>query len=538
MTQTQVVSSSNPQPSPASEADHEVALRLALPEGAGAELESPPDNHVRAVETLILGAGVSGLAVAAGLKRAGRNDFLIIDRAGGVGGTWHLNRYPGCAVDIPSHLYSYSFAMNPEWGRTYVEQPELEAYIGSTARRLGLLDHVSLRTEMLSARWDTVARRWEIDTTAGRFSALFFVIAAGPLHDPVIPELPGLASFRGEMFHSASWPRDAGLSGRRVAVVGTGASAVQFIPRVQPLVERLIVFQRTPGWVLPKLDWRTSRLERTLMRRVPGLMSAVRQLQWVLLDGFLMGSVHHPRLAAIGHLAGRFNIHRAVNDRGLRRKLTPNYTLTCKRAMFSNEYYPALAQPNVEVVSTAVREVRERSIVGADGTERQVDTIIFGTGFHVITTHPAANRIRGCDGQTLADYWQGSPRAYMGTSIAGFPNAFMMFGPNIGTLSGFVMAECQVEYIIRALRAMERAGIGTIVAREDAQRRFKDEVDRACQGTTFLAGGCSSYYIGKDGRVALVWPWTMRAMSRRLAQFELEAYETQAAIPGPAANGR
>ncbi len=520
-------------------ADPELALRLALPEGASAEPAVPADgagDATREVETLILGAGVSGIAAAAALRKSGREDFVIIDRAEGVGGTWHHNRYPGLAVDIPSHLYSYADKLNPDWGRTYAEGPELEAYLQDCTQEFGLQDRLWLRTELLDARWDDEALRWEVETSRGRFSARFFVIASGPLHEPEIPEIPGLASFRGEMFHSANWPRDDGdlLDGRRVVVIGTGASAVQFIPRIQPRVERLTVFQRTPGWVLPKMDWRTTRLERWLMRRVPFLMRAVRGAQWAVLDTLLASTVQHPRIARIGHVAGRFNIFRAVRDRRLRRTLTPRYTVTCKRAMFSNEYYPALAQPNVEVVSTGVSEIREHSVVGADGTEREADVIIFGTGFHVITTHPIATRIRGRRGQTLADYWQGSPRAYMGTTISGFPNAFMMFGPNIGTLSGFVMAECQCDYMIGALEEMERAGVAAIDVREEEQERFKAEMDRASEGTTFLVGGCTSYYLDKKGRVALAWPWTMRAMKKRLASFELEPYETPVAQPASA----
>jgi cation diffusion facilitator CzcD-associated flavoprotein CzcO len=515
--------------------DRDLARRLALPEGAAADPSAPADGEVRHVETLILGGGICGLAAAIGLKRDGREDFLIIERAASLGGTWHHNRYPGCAVDIPSHLYAFSYAMNPDWRRVYVEQPELERYIQSTAARFGLDDHVSLNTELLNARWDEAAQRWQIQTSRGSVCSRFFVIAAGPLHDPVIPDLHGLSSFRGAMFHSANWPGDdRDLSGRRVAVVGTGASAVQFIPRIQPKVAKLTVFQRTPGWVLPKMDWRTSRLERALMRRVPKLMLAVRQAQWRALDLFLMGTVHHPRFAAIGHLFGRINIRRGVKDPQLRRDLTPDYTLTCKRAMFSNEYYPALNETNVEVVSTGVKEVREHSIVGADGTEREIDTIIFGTGFHVITTHPVATRIHGRDGQSLAAYWDGSPRAYMGTSIAGFPNAFMMFGPNVGTLSGFVMAECQVDYLTAALRAMESAGVESIDVTEEAQESFKDEMDRGVEGTTFLVGGCTSYYIDTAGRVALAWPWTMRAMQKRLSRFELSPYDTRVAVPAAA----
>lgn len=509
------------------------AEALARPEGAGPghDTGGGPGSAVRDVEAFVLGAGVCGIGAGIALKREGIDDFIIVDRANALGGTWHHNRYPGCACDIPSHVYSFSFAMNPDWRRTFAERGEIKAYLDRTAADFGLLPHLRLGTEMRDAQWDDARQRWDVETTRGRFSSRFLILAAGPLHEPIVPRLPGLEKFRGTMFHSANWPEDLDLRDRRVAVIGTGASAIQFVPRIQPEAARITVFQRTPPWVMPKIDWRTTRLERWALRRVPGLMRMMRLLQWVPLDGLIL-LTHHPRLARAAQIVARLHLRRAVKDSELRRSLTPDYVLSCKRVAISNEYYPALARPNVEVVTTAAKEIRESSIVGVDGVEREVDTIIFGTGFHVLTNHPITERVRGRRGQTLADYWQGSPRGYMGTTISGFPNAFMMFGPNIGTASGFVMAEAQLDYTMGAVRAVRAAGAASIDIREEHQDAFTAEVDRALEGSTFLTGGCSSYYLDGHGRVALAWPWTMARMRRALRSFDIEPYETRSAPVG------
>jgi cation diffusion facilitator CzcD-associated flavoprotein CzcO len=502
------------------DADAGPAHRLPAADATG-------EPRAQDLEVLILGAGVSGIAAAIGLRQAGFEDFVIVERGGSVGGTWHHNTYPGCACDIPSHLYSFSYALNPEWQRVFATQPEIEAYILRVAAEYDLAAHLSAQTELLDARWDDPEQRWIVRTTRGTYRARTFIIGAGPLHEPIIPDLPGLSSFRGELFHSSRWPADLDLSGRRVVVVGTGASAIQFVPEIQPHVEHLTILQRTPSWVMPKLDWRTSRLERRLLRRLPFLMRGMRLAQWAPMDlGFLL-MTRHPRWARLASVIGRLHMRRAIKDRDLRRRLTPDYAVTCKRLGLSNNFYPALAQPNVAVLTSPASEIREASVVTADGTVCAADTIILGTGFHVLTHHPVADRIRGRDGRTLAETWNGSPKAYMGTTMAGFPNAFMMFGPNAGTLSGFVMAEAQTDYVIGAITAMRREGLTSIDVRPEEQEAFVQEVDRVLEGSTFLAGGCNSYYLDDTGRVALAWPWTMTALRRRLARFDLRPYATR-----------
>lgn len=481
---------------------------------------------MRDIDVLILGGGLCGIAAGIGLRRAGIEDFVIAERSDQFGGTWHHNRYPGCAVDVPTHVYSFSFDLNPEWSRVFAEQPELEAYLVDVAERHGLREKTLLGTEVLDAAWDEEDRRWHVETTAGAFRARAFVVAPGPLHEAVTPSFPGLDSFTGVAFHSSTWPQDLDLTGRRVVAIGTGASAIQFLPAIQPQVEHLTVLQRTPAWVLPKPDWRVSGRIKALLRRFPVLMRAARYVMWAPMDAGLVIITRHPRIARAAGVFGRLHMRRFIRDRATRRALTPDYALTCKRIGLSNDYYRTFAAPNVDLVTSPAAEIRPHSVVTADGREIPCDTIIYGTGFRTLQNHPVNERVRGADGRTLAEVWDGVPQAYLGTTIAGFPNAFYMFGPNIGTISGFVMAESQTDYIVGAIRAMRDRGIDRLDVRPEAQQAFVDEVDAVLEGSTFTHGGCTSYYLDRTGRVALAWPWTMARMRRRLARFDVGAYDT------------
>lgn len=477
------------------------------------------------VDALVLGAGVCGMAAAIGLRRAGFDDVVIVERAGTFGGTWLHNRYPGCAVDIPSHVYSFSFALSAEWNRVFAEQPELLAYLEDVGERFGLRDVLVPHTEVLEAAWDDDAQRWIVRTSGETYRARAFVSAAGPLHEPIIPDLPGLGEFRGEVFHSAHWPQDLDLRGKRVVVIGTGASAIQFVPAIQPQVAHMTVLQRTPSWVLPKLDWRVSAGEKRLLRRFPALRRVARMAIWGPMDVGMIAVTQHPRVAGLLGLIGRLHLRRAIPDAALRRALTPDYAPTCKRLGLSNDFYRAFAQPNVELVCQPAAEVRADTVVTTAGRAIPADVIVLGTGFHTMQHHPVNERIRGRDGRTLAEVWNGCPTAYMGTTVPGFPNLFVMFGPNVGTLSGMVMAEAQTDYLVGAMEAMRRGGLASIDVREEALDAFVREVDAAVQGTTFLAG-CRSYYLDDRGRVALAWPWSMGRLRRRLRTFDLAAYDT------------
>lgn len=491
-------------------------------------VDPPP---LRDVEALIVGAGVCGLSAAIGLRRAGIEDVLVVERADRVGGTWHHNRYPGCAVDIPTHVYSFSFAPNPGWSRVFAPQQELADYLERVAAQYGVIDRIAFDTEMLEAAWDDDGQRWIITTSGGVYRARAFVIAPGPLHEAVEPNLPGLGTFKGTAFHSSDWPQDIDLTGRNVLAIGTGASAIQFLPAIQPQVERLTVLQRTPSWVLPKLDRRISEREKRLLRRFPFLMRLMRWAMWAPMDVLQIVTTQHRGMAWLAARIGRRHMRRWIKDPATRRALTPEYAVTCKRVGLSNDYFRALAQPNVELVTSPAAEIREHSVVTEDGREFACDTLIYGTGFRTLQNHPVNERIRGRAGATLAEVWGGCPKAYLGTTIPGFPNAFYMFGPNIGTLSGFTMAEAQTDYIVGALNIIRNGGLSSLEVKQEAQDRFVRDVDRRLDGSTFIAGGCTSYYLDDSGRAALVWPWTMARMRRRLARFDPEAYEVRVGEP-------
>jgi cation diffusion facilitator CzcD-associated flavoprotein CzcO len=491
------------------------------------------------VDVAIIGAGFSGLGMAIRLRQEGRDDFVILERGEDVGGTWWFNTYPGCACDVPSHLYSFSFAPNPEWSQTYSPQPEIRDYLSGCADRFGIRPHIRFGCEARGAAWDEESGRWRIETSDGVLSARVLVAAMGPLVEPRIPDLPGLDRFEGRIFHSARWDHDYELEGKRVATVGTGASGIQLVPEIQPRVESLHVFQRTPPWIVPHSNRPITEPERRLYRRFPLLQRLARAFTYMVREPLVVGFVKDPRLMRVAERVARRHIAKQVPDRELRRKVTPDYTMGCKRILPSNRWYPALGKPNVELVPSAITEVRERSVVGADGVEREVDAIIFGTGFHV-TDIPAAKLVTGRDGRTLDEVWGGSPSAYLGTTVAGFPNLFFLLGPNtgLGHNSVVYMAEAQIAYVVDALRTMRARGAAAVDVREDAQEAFNADVDRRMVDTVW-SSGCASWYIDETGRNSTLWPdWTWR-FRRRTARFDAESYRliAPATAPEPALAG-
>lgn len=464
----------------------------------------------------MIGGGLSGIGAAVMLRRAGIDDVVVLERAGEVGGTWRDNTYPGCACDVPSALYSFSFAPNPAWGRLYARQPEIQRYARDVARRFGVTERVVAGADVLGADWDADAQRWRIRTTRGDWSAQAVISATGPWSEPVIPDLPGLGDFAGEVFHSSRWNHAHALDGRRVAVVGTGASAVQFVPRIQPQVERLTVFQRTAQWVLPKADRAITGAEQALYARVPLTQRALREAMY---RGFELAGFAHRHPWAIGglqRLAER-HLRRSVPDPALRRALTPDHVLGCKRMLFSRDWYRALVQPNVELVPRAVASVTAGGVVGADGVERASDTLILGTGF-TITELPIASRIRGRDGRSLEAAWDGSPTGYLGTVVSGFPNLFLILGPNVGNghTSATVLIEAQVAFAIEVLRALERSRAASADVRPAVQTAFNEEVQRRLRDTVWNAGGCRSYYLDRNGRNSTMFPGSTLELRRRL----------------------
>ncbi len=490
------------------------------PDTTGADGAVPAE-----VEVAIVGSGFSGLGMAIRLKEEGIEDFVVLERADEVGGTWHHNTYPGCGCDVPSHLYSFSFAPNPDWTRTYSRQPEIRGYLRDCTERYGLGPHLRLGHALTAAAWDEEEGRWRIETSQGAFSARVLVSGMGPLSEPSTPPLPGLEAFEGTVFHSARWNHEHSLAGERVACIGTGASAIQFVPAIQPEVEKLVVFQRTPPWVLPHTDRPTTRLERRLYRALPVLQRLVRGGVYVGRESLVLGFVKNPRLMGLVERLARWHIRKQVPDPALRERVTPDYTIGCKRILPTNKWYPAISQPNVEVVTAGIEEVRAASVVTEDGVEHPVDTIIFGTGFSV-TDVPAGRQLRGRDGQLLENAWNGSMRAYLGTAVPGFPNLFLMLGPNtgLGHSSMVYMAESQVAYIMDALRVMRAHGAETVELRPEVESSFNEAVEEKMEGTVWNTG-CASWYLDDTGRNATLWPdWTWR-FRRRTAQFNPTHYE-------------
>jgi cation diffusion facilitator CzcD-associated flavoprotein CzcO len=481
----------------------------------------------------IVGTGFSGIGMAIRLLRDGETDFVLLERAEDIGGTWRDNTYPGCRCDVPSHLYSFSFAPNPNWSSTFSPQPEILDYLRDVATRFGVLPHVRFNTELESASWDEPEARWQLETSNGPLSADVVIAAQGPLSDPSVPDLPGLDSFEGKTFHSALWDHEHDLEGERVAVVGTGASAIQFVPRIQPKVGKLHVFQRTAPWVMPHPNRVMKGFERKLYNALPAAQLAMRAGIYWARETFVL-QFRNKRMRKLGTRMALRQLERQVPDPELRAKLTPDYEIGCKRILPTDEWYPALQQPNVELVTDAIAEVRPRSVVTAGGEEREVDTIIFGTGFHV-SDLPISGRLRGRDGRTLADHWDGSPRAYKGAAVAGFPNLFFLVGPNtgLGHNSIVFMIESQITYVSSALQAMRRRGAAVLDVRPEAQAAYNAELEEMTRGTVWVSGGCSSYYIDRNGHSSTIWPTFTWPFRRRTREFDEAAYALGAPAPAP-----
>jgi len=483
-------------------------------------------NNPSHTRVAIVGSGFAGLGLAIRLRQEGRHDFVVFERADEVGGTWRDNSYPGCACDVPSNLYSFSFAPNPDWTRSFSPQPEILDYLRGCADRFGVRPHIRFGHEVLDARWDEAERRWHITTSHGEHTADYLALGIGPLSDPAVPDLPGLDTFEGTVFHSARWDHDHDLRDERVAVIGTGASAIQFVPQIQPLVGRLHLFQRTAPWVVPRTDRRFSQLQHRLMRHLPGYQRALRTLIYWARETYVWGFVRPRVIRRLQGLAVR-HLERQVPDPALRAKLVPDYTIGCKRILISSDYYPSLAEPNVEVVTEGVTEVRPKSVVAADGTEREVDTIVFGTGFHV-TEPRAAGKVFGTGGRSLRDAWEssGGMSAYLGGAITGFPNLFMLIGPNtgLGHTSMVFMIESQLAYVLDCLRYMDEHGVATVDVRPEVQRAYNEEIQSQLVDTVWNQGGCRSWYLDDHGRNTTLWPTYTWRFRRRTRRFDSESY--------------
>ncbi len=484
------------------------------------------------VQVAIIGSGFAGLAMAIQLKRHGVDDFVVLERADDVGGVWRDNTYPGCACDVPSTLYSFSFAANPGWTSSFSSQRAIHDFLQACARRFGVCGHLRLRHEVLEAHWDAGRGRWSIEPSGGRFTATVLVSAVGQLSEPALPTLPGLERFTGTAVHTARWDHSLDLAGARVAVIGTGASAVQLVPAIADRVAAVHLFPRTAAWVLPQHNRVRSRWEHRALRTFPWLQQTMRTALYWGRECALIG-FRHPRIMRVVSLLARLHLRRQVPQRALRTALTPAYAMGCKRVVRSSTFYPTLSREHVELVTEQIREVRERSVITADGTERDVDVLVFGTGFRAAEM-PMARRIHGRDGRLLADDWRDhGAQAYLGITVAGFPNLFLLTGPNSALAHNSVVLgiEAQVNYVLDALRVMGSHELAAVEVQPAAQHAFVRDVAARMAGTVWVTGGCRSWFLDHTGRNTTVWPWFTRRFRRLTHRFDLENYLLHPRIP-------
>jgi cation diffusion facilitator CzcD-associated flavoprotein CzcO len=478
-------------------------------------------------QAVIVGAGFAGLGMAMGLKRAGIDDFVVLERAEEVGGTWRENHYPGAACDVESHLYSYSFEPNPRWTRSFAPQREILDYLIRCSDKYGVRPHIRFGAAVVAARFDETANAWDIRTGDGAtLRARVLVSASGGLNRPSLPDIPGLGAFRGKTFHSARWDHSFPLDRKRVAIVGTGASAIQIVPSIASRVARLHVFQRTPPWIVPKMDRPFGEAERVLFRLAPSLQQLSRRAIYWQREAAALGFVVEPRiLKALSLLASRY-LKASVADRELRAKLTPSYTMGCKRILPTNDWYATLQRDNVEVVTERIAEVRAGGIVTADGVERQVDAIVLATGFEAAEAM-APFEVRGRGERDLNDAWSGGAEAYLGTTVSGFPNLFVIVGPNtgLGHSSMILMIESQVAYVVSAIETMRARGLTLVDVRRDVQARYNDRIHERLKGTVWSTG-CTSWYQTRTGKNTTLWPGFTFEFRLRTRKFDASSYDT------------
>ncbi len=472
----------------------------------------PPEQ----VTFAIIGSGFSGLGAAIRLQQAGHHDLVILERAQDVGGTWRDNTYPGCRCDVQSNLYSYSFALKPDWTESFPSQPELWQYLRKVTADHGLARYLRFGHEVTAARWDEAARRWRISTTEGDFEARYLIAGLGSLVEPSLPDIPGVESFAGEIMHSARWDGSWQAAGRRVAVVGTGASAIQIVPSIQPEVEHLTVFQRTAPFVMPHTNHPVKTWTKTLYRVLPSTQRASRVAVYWMRELMAYGFTRNPRILKRAEAIWRKHLESAVTDETMRAQLTPTYDLGCKRVLPSNDFYPALAKPNVALVTEKIIEFRPDAVVTADGAEHKVDTVILATGFHV-TDNPAFGKITGRGGITLADAFG---QTYLGTVVPGFPNYFQLTGANtgLGHSSMLLMIESQLNLIADAIAQTEAAAAGPCEVRAGVAAAYNATLQRKLPKTVW-GSGCSSWYLDREGRNLTLWPGFTFDFRRRTRHF-------------------
>ena len=470
----------------------------------------------RRPRALVIGAGFGGLAAAYELSKDGIADVTVLEKAGDIGGVWRANTYPGAACDVPSNLYSYSFACKTDWGRRYAEQPDILSYIHDTADRFGLRNLVQTGVEVLSAAYDDASATWRVTTSQGEtLEADILVPAMGQLSRPALPAIPGLDSFAGPSFHSAEWRHDVDLSGKRVAVLGTGASAIQFVPRIRRVAQHVTVFQRSAPYVVPKPDRAYTGVHHAAFRHVPGFATAMRALIWNISEFFSLALTKAAPLARLVGLLAAANLKWHIKDPALRATLTPDYRIGCKRVLFSSDWYPALACGNVDVETDVIEEVTPTGVRTADGTLHEVDVIIYGTGFKA-TEFLAPITVSGRGGLDLQAAWSDGARAHLGMAVPGFPNMFLIYGPNtnLGSSSIILMMEQQARYIRQLTEELVLAGGSrAFEVRPDAEQAYDADVQSRLDNGVWST--CDSWYRTDSGRVTTNWPGLVREYQRR-----------------------
>lgn len=476
------------------------------------------------LEVLIVGAGFSGLAMAIRCREAGIGPLRVIEKADGIGGTWHDNTYPGAACDVPSHLYSLSFAPKADWTRMYAPQPEILAYLRETAERHGLTPLIQLKTAFKGATWDEAQAVWHVETDRGPIRTRAIVSGMGGLHHPAYPDIPGRDAFAGPAFHTAAWDHTVALAGKRIGVIGTGASAIQVVPELAALAGRLTLFQRTPPWIMPKNDHPIADRAKARYRRVPLARQLERaRLFWIHEVRAFLGFTKVSKLTGQAEALARRHLAKAVPDRALRAKLTPTYRLGCKRVLISDTYYPALQRPNVTLVTEGVARITEAGATTQDGRRHDLDVIVYATGFDVTASFARMNLV-GRDGVRLTEAWSGGMGAFQGITVAGFPNFFMLLGPNTGLGHNSVvsMIEVQVQHVLDCLEALRKTR--AIDVRPDAQARFLDRIRTRMADSIWQAGGCRSWYLDARGRNTSLWPDSVIAYRRSARRARMTDY--------------
>ena len=480
---------------------------------------------VHTYDTIVIGAGISGIAAAYQMNKAGYDDYVVLEKANRVGGTWRDNNYPGCGCDVPSALYSFSFSPSHKWSHLFAKQPEILSYLEDVVAKYDLGGKIDFNNELNNAEWDDAQNIWKLETTKGKYQAKTVIFTTGPITEPSLPKIKGIETFKGEMFHSARWNHDYDLTGKRIAVIGTGASAIQFIPQVQPLAKELFVFQRTAPWVLPKADMNLNETAKGVIGRFPVIQQTWRNSIAQILNGINFG-LRNPKVLKPVNFLSKQLLKLQIHDEQLRKDVTPNFDIGCKRLLFANNYYPALQQDNVSLIPHGLVEIDGNTVIAANGERHEVDVIILGTGFEV-SHPPIGKRVKNANGELLADLWKNSsPEAYLGTSIENVPNAFLVLGPNILVYDSFIgIAEAQIGYIVDGLLKMRDQKFKRFAIKKDVVRYHNLKVQQNLKTTVFNAGGCKSYYLDQNGRNFAAWPWSLQELRNQLKELDLNKYD-------------